>query len=448
MSDIFISYAKADYALALKLSAFLEAEGWSVWWDKSLGVADLYRDEIMKQLAAARAVITIWTASSVRSDWVRAEAGRAKAEGKLIPVKTADVAYADIPLPFGEMHTENVGSTEFIRAAVISQLSKPTLQGSSFRQISNSFRYQVLTWIGIVGTVITLFANLNGVLILADWAGELASHWHELTQTFWELVFDLLKVKVPKEFVPIISFIVSVGILVVGVNLSVQIAKTPDNMQKAMPFRRGIRLLFRGIIFYVLAMLAIGLLVELPVDLITEKSPFWLRMSLQSLVLLLVFVGVPFAYLLYIAEERSWLVVNSLLFLFMSYCLLIAPTSSLFEHSFGEDPSGAARKLIPGMLSAVTLLQICWMAVILFSPVRQLTRRLGFVVLGVLTLVGLSEISKLNLHQYLQPPKMSASPRSSDLASALRLGRGISCSCRSRHVDHQSALTGPLQAMT
>jgi TIR domain len=67
MSDIFISYSKADRAMALKLSAFLEAEGWSVWWDKSLGAADLYRDEIMKQLAAARAVITIWSPNSIKS---------------------------------------------------------------------------------------------------------------------------------------------------------------------------------------------------------------------------------------------------------------------------------------------------------------------------------------------------------------------------------------------
>ena len=122
MSDIFISYSKADHALALKLSAFLEAEEWSVWYDKNLGAADLYRDEIMKQLAAARAVITIWTPNSIKSDWVRAEAGHAKKEGKLIPVKTTDVAYGDIPLPFGEMHTENIGSTELIRAAVVAQL--------------------------------------------------------------------------------------------------------------------------------------------------------------------------------------------------------------------------------------------------------------------------------------------------------------------------------------
>jgi hypothetical protein len=42
MSDIFISYAKVDHALALKLSAFPEAEGWSVWWDRSLGAAAGY----------------------------------------------------------------------------------------------------------------------------------------------------------------------------------------------------------------------------------------------------------------------------------------------------------------------------------------------------------------------------------------------------------------------
>jgi hypothetical protein len=198
MSDIFISYAKADHALALKLSAFLEAEGWTVWWDKSLGAADLYRDEIMKQLAAARAVITIWTENSVKSDWVRAEAGRAKAEGKLIPVKTPDVAYADIPLPFGEMHTENVGSTDLIRAAVVAQLAKPAIPVSQFWQITSTFKYHVLTWIGIVGSAVTLFANLKGVLDLADGAKELVAHWHEWTQTIWAWVFSFIGVKVVK----------------------------------------------------------------------------------------------------------------------------------------------------------------------------------------------------------------------------------------------------------
>jgi hypothetical protein len=48
-----------------------------------------------------------------------------------------------------------------------------------------------------------------------------------------------------------------------------------------------------------------------------------------------------------------------------------------------------------------------WMMAILYSPLQQLVRRMAFVVLGVLTLVALSEISKLDLHQYLKPAKVS-----------------------------------------
>src|SRR5262245_57770280 len=109
----------------------------------------------MKQLAAARAVITIWSPNSIKSDWVRAEAGHAKKEGKLIPVKTPDVVYGDIPLPFGEMHTENIGSTDLIRAAVVAQLAKP-VEPSPWTVLTKGFRYEVLTWIGIVGGALIL----------------------------------------------------------------------------------------------------------------------------------------------------------------------------------------------------------------------------------------------------------------------------------------------------
>ena len=46
MADVFISYAKADRPLALKLAAMLEAEGWKVWWDTSLIPGDDFRNEI------------------------------------------------------------------------------------------------------------------------------------------------------------------------------------------------------------------------------------------------------------------------------------------------------------------------------------------------------------------------------------------------------------------
>src|SRR5262249_18292442 len=41
----FISYAKADRPLSLKLAAMLEGEGWKVWWDTSLTIGDEFRNE-------------------------------------------------------------------------------------------------------------------------------------------------------------------------------------------------------------------------------------------------------------------------------------------------------------------------------------------------------------------------------------------------------------------
>jgi len=216
MADIFISYSKADHALALKLSAFLEAEEWTVWWDKSLGAGELYRDEIMKELATARAVITIWTENSVKSDFVRAEAGRAKADGKLIPVKTPNVDYADIPLPFGEMHTENFASTDLIRAAVVAQLAKPAVEPSAWALLTKGFRYELLTWVGIVGGALTLFGNLDAVLKLADWARLLVQNWKEWTHAFWLWAFSWLGIHVSPDWTPVLSFLLFGSLLIIG----------------------------------------------------------------------------------------------------------------------------------------------------------------------------------------------------------------------------------------
>ena len=134
MADIFISYSKPDRAKVAMLAAYIESEGWTVWWDTKLAAGDAYRDEIMRELAAARAVIVLWTQTSIKSDFVRAEAGRAKADGKLIPVNGGDVSYGEIPLPFGEMHTEDLSKRELIRAAVVAQLAKPVVQPASESQ--------------------------------------------------------------------------------------------------------------------------------------------------------------------------------------------------------------------------------------------------------------------------------------------------------------------------
>ena len=65
MADIFISYASKDRDEARLLAAFLEAEGYSVWWDTSLLSGENFRKTIMTELCRARATVVIWTESSI-----------------------------------------------------------------------------------------------------------------------------------------------------------------------------------------------------------------------------------------------------------------------------------------------------------------------------------------------------------------------------------------------
>jgi hypothetical protein len=342
-------------------------------------------------LAAARAVITIWTENSVKSDWVRAEAGRAKAEGKLIPVKTTDVAYADIPLPFGEMHTENVGSTDLIRAAIVAQLTKPTVTPSPLWQITSTFKYQVLTWIGIVGSAITLFANLNGVLNFADWARELVKHWHEWNQIVWGWAFRLIKVEVPKEVVPLFSFTAFTVMLVIGVNLSFRINQKVVNSQLGTTVGRKLRLFGVGVILYLAGVLFVAVQKLMPFDWDVGWKVVLIEIVIWG-------IGFPIGYLLVVIKERAIGLIDSILFACVAVPLLFAPLVA-------DRDAVSELSQLAGVAAVFILFQICWMAVISFSPLQQLTRRLVFVVLGVLVLIGLNEISELNLHQYLQPPR-------------------------------------------
>jgi hypothetical protein len=80
-----------------------------------------------------------------------------RCDGKLIPVKDANVAYGEIPLPFGEMHTEDLSKRELVRASVVAKLAQPAVTRHPLAAMIYKARYQVLTWFGIIRGAITLF---------------------------------------------------------------------------------------------------------------------------------------------------------------------------------------------------------------------------------------------------------------------------------------------------
>ncbi len=99
---LFVSYAAEDRETARLLAEALTARGHRVWWDRLIAGGALWGDEIERAIAGARAVIVLWSPSSVRSNFVRAEARSAAERDVLIP---ALIEPCEPPMPFGEYQT-------------------------------------------------------------------------------------------------------------------------------------------------------------------------------------------------------------------------------------------------------------------------------------------------------------------------------------------------------
>ncbi len=102
MSDVFISYKREDEVRVGRLARALEHAGLSIWWDRGLPGAESWRENIAAALHSAKCVVVVWSQGSVGVEgaFVRDEAGRAMANGILVPVMIDKVAP---PLGFGEL---------------------------------------------------------------------------------------------------------------------------------------------------------------------------------------------------------------------------------------------------------------------------------------------------------------------------------------------------------
>jgi hypothetical protein len=101
MADVFISYVHEDRDLAERLATALQMHGWSVWWDRTLLPGQTFQDVIEAELSTANAVVVLWSAKSIYSDWVRDEAQQAQDRKVLIPCL---IETATPPLGFRQAH--------------------------------------------------------------------------------------------------------------------------------------------------------------------------------------------------------------------------------------------------------------------------------------------------------------------------------------------------------
>ncbi len=100
MSDIFISYSRSIEPRARQVADALRALGYSVWRDDELPAHRSYSEVTEERLRAAKAVVVIWSAEAVKSQWVRAEADVAREARTLVQLSLDG---ATPPLPFNQI---------------------------------------------------------------------------------------------------------------------------------------------------------------------------------------------------------------------------------------------------------------------------------------------------------------------------------------------------------
>jgi len=100
MSDVFISYARSTEAHAERMTEALRALGFEVWRDDQLPAHLAYADVIEARLHQAKAVVVIWSADALQSEWVRSEADRARNLHKLVQLT---VDGTRLPMPFDQI---------------------------------------------------------------------------------------------------------------------------------------------------------------------------------------------------------------------------------------------------------------------------------------------------------------------------------------------------------
>jgi TIR domain len=179
MSDVFISYARADKDQARLLAEAFSRQGWSVWWDREIPPGKSFDETIENALNSARCVVVLWSKDSVSSRWVKTEAAEGAARGILVP---ALIDKAQIPLEFKRIEAADLSDwhgdsphSEFdqllktvasiLGGSAPSQL-KPMLTDTNVR--SGRWSKTRLGVLAVTGGLVTIVAGLIVVLTKPD----------------------------------------------------------------------------------------------------------------------------------------------------------------------------------------------------------------------------------------------------------------------------------------
>ena len=250
--------------------------------------------------------------------------------------------------------------------------------------MAKGFKWELLTWWGIIGGAITLFVAISATLRLADWARWIVENWKELTHAFWAWAFGWLGIHLPPEWTPTLSFLLFGSLLAIG--QAVKFTTTVTNKPTADKYSEiSFRLPSRRFLLCLALSPMIGFVafkISLPV--MELLPPFEMNNTARVIILIGIFTPSIAVTTLFAKQRLHAALSASFMYIFF---IIIAFLQLVYMQEGGE-------------LSAFSALAISWiLPVILLSvaPARAVSRRLIFLAMGLLLLIALNELSKLGL---------------------------------------------------
>ncbi|WP_049764710.1 MULTISPECIES: hypothetical protein [Chelativorans] len=249
-------------------------------------------------------------------------------------------------------------------------------------QIITVARSSLMSWFGILGGVLTIFSNLQGILDLARWAHWLAGVWTTYAVGFWRAIFGVFGIRTDADATMMICMAAFVTMIALGARVENDVL-TSDREEWPISFRRAAN-------WRVAAATAIYLLLSLTtyylyfIPWLADAyihDPIFISAVAKTIYITAIVIGLQ-------GWPTKLSIFVALSFAALSHVFTYGPMRDAIEPNISEGLSAAL---------ALGFAVVSGLSVVILAPPRAFCRRLMFVIAGVAILIGLSELSTLGL---------------------------------------------------
>tara|TARA_E500000318_G_scaffold72204_1_gene66847 strand:+ start:326 stop:1084 length:759 start_codon:yes stop_codon:yes gene_type:complete len=244
-----------------------------------------------------------------------------------------------------------------------------------------SIKHSAFTWIGILGGVLTLLSNIQGILDLAKWADWVIVLWRDLLTVTISNLIHLFGIQIFPTATSMIAMALFVSFIGAGARIENKLKlKTKENWPILWENIFNKRMLLAISLYSLHIILATLSLHVQNIVTFYLAHPYTLTVVFHFLYVASIVIGL-----------RGWPLWSSL-----TVALSMILFSFIFRYSTytTADPniSETASTIIAG-----TFAVFCGLIVVGIAPPIAFTKRIIFMVIGVFILTILSQINKLNI---------------------------------------------------